>query len=54
MKQEILKLKNDGLSYRQIQKRLGCSLSTISYYCGQEQKKKNRERQQRFREKNKK
>jgi 5-methylcytosine-specific restriction endonuclease McrA len=30
----ILKLRSKGLSYKQIQKKIGCSLSTISYHCG--------------------
>ncbi len=38
-------LRKDGLSYRQIQEKLGCSKGTISYYLGDEQKKKRRKRQ---------
>lgn len=33
MKERILKLVEDGLTYKQIKKELGCSLSTISYHC---------------------
>lgn len=33
MKEKILKLVNNGLTYKQIQKELGCALSTISYHC---------------------
>lgn len=33
LKEEILKLRNSGLSYNQIVKILGCSISTISYHC---------------------
>lgn len=33
MKERILKLVQDGLTYKQIKKELGCSLSTISYHC---------------------
>lgn len=33
-KDAILHLRSEGLSYKQIQKKLGCSLSTISYHCG--------------------
>lgn len=40
MKEEILKLRNEGKSYRDIKKLLKCSLSTISYYCGDGQKEK--------------
>jgi DNA-binding CsgD family transcriptional regulator len=32
-KDEILKLREDGISYREISKKLGCSLATISYHC---------------------
>lgn len=30
---EIIRLRNQGLSYRKIEKELGCSRSTISYHC---------------------
>ena len=40
LKEQILKLRSEGKSYNQIQKDLNCSKSTISYYCGNEQKKK--------------
>ena len=33
-KSNILKLRKNGLSYKQIAKKLGCSLSIISYHCG--------------------
>ena len=33
MKEEILKLRSEGKSYDEIVKLLGCSKSTISYYC---------------------
>ena len=33
MKEEILKLRKEGKSYRQIEKLLKCSKSTISYHC---------------------
>jgi 5-methylcytosine-specific restriction endonuclease McrA len=45
LKDKILKLKLEGLSYNQIRKELNCSLSTISYYCGEGQKQKSKERQ---------
>lgn len=32
-KNEILKLREDGLSYNQIEEKLGCSKATISYHC---------------------
>ena len=33
MKEEIIKLRKEGKSYRDIQKELGCSKSTISFHC---------------------
>lgn len=45
MKEQILKLRKEGKSYRQIQKQLGCSTSTISYHCGKGQKEKTKNRQ---------
>lgn len=44
MKEEILKLRNEGKSYREIMKILGCSSSTISFHCSTGQKEKNNER----------
>ena len=38
MKDKILKLRNEGKTYSEIRKELNCSLSTISYYCGKNQK----------------
>lgn len=40
----ILDLRDKGHSYRQIANMLGCSLSTVSFHCGEGQKIKNRER----------
>jgi len=40
MKEEILKLRNEGKTYKQIQGILKCSKSLISYYCGDGQKEK--------------
>ena len=40
LKEDILDLAKKGLSYRQIQKELGCSKSTISYHLGDGQKDK--------------
>lgn len=45
LKDNILRLREQGLSYRKIEKTLGCSRSTVSYYCGNRQKEKNKERQ---------
>jgi hypothetical protein len=49
MKEQILNLRNKGLSYKDIQKELNCSLGTISYYCGDNQKEKTAERRKRKR-----
>lgn len=40
MKEQILKLREEGKTYNQIQKELKCSKGTISYHCGKEQKQK--------------
>ena len=38
--EKIIKLHKKGLSYRQIEKELGCSKSTIAYHLGKGQKEK--------------
>ncbi len=40
MKDEILKLRSEGKSYKFIQRTLGCALSTISYHCSPDVKQK--------------
>lgn len=45
MKEKIIKLRESGKSYREIEKLLKCSKSTISYHCGIGQKKKSYKRQ---------
>lgn len=50
MKEKILKLRGEGKSYKQIQLILNCSKSTISYYCGEGQKEKTKERTKQRRE----
>ena len=40
MKENILKLREEGKTYSEIKKELNCSMSTISYYCGEGQKEK--------------
>ena len=45
MKEQIIKLRQEGKTYRNIQQEIGCSLSTIAYYCGENQKEKSRNRQ---------
>ena len=45
MKEQIIKLRQEGKTYRNIQQEVGCSLSTIAYYCGENQKEKSKNRQ---------
>lgn len=44
MKEQILKLRLEGKTYTEIVSILNCSLGTVSYYCGINQKEKFRER----------
>jgi 5-methylcytosine-specific restriction endonuclease McrA len=53
MREEILKLREEGKSYREIEKELGCSKGTISYHCGKGQKEKNQQRSKEWKEDNK-
>ena len=46
---EITRLRSEGLSYRQIEKELGCSKSTISYHLSEGQKQKTNNRRVKFR-----
>jgi hypothetical protein len=48
-KEEIFKLRSQGMTYREIQDKIGCSKSTIAYYLGEGQKEKVRERTNRKR-----
>jgi len=41
-REDILNLRKQGLTYKEIQAELGCSKGTISYHCGQGQKEKAR------------
>lgn len=50
MKEEILKLREEGKTYNEIMKILGCSKSTISYHCGENQKQKTLDRTSKRRE----
>lgn len=52
MRDKILKLRDKGMSYREIETILGCSRGTISYHCGDGQKTKTRKRQQDLRKTN--
>lgn len=49
MKEEILKLRQEGKTYLEISKILNCSKATVSYYCGEGQREKslNRTKQRR-------
>lgn len=44
MKEQIIQLRNEGKTYKQIREILGCAKATISYYCGDDQRKKARNR----------
>lgn len=44
VKNQILELRKQGYSYREIQAKLRCSKGTISYHCGENQKEKHTER----------
>lgn len=50
MKEEILKLREEGKTFNQIKEILKCSKSTISYYCGDGQKEKTKKRTKKRRE----
>jgi CRISPR/Cas system Type II protein with McrA/HNH and RuvC-like nuclease domain len=50
MKEQILKLREEGKTYNEIMSILGCSKSTISYYCGENQKEKTKNRTNKRRE----
>lgn len=49
--QKILELRERGLSYKQIVRKLHCARSTVCYYCGTNQKQKFNNRQQKRRNK---
>lgn len=51
LKSQIEKLYNEGKTYREISKILGCSKGTISYHVGYDQKSKNNARQSTSRQK---
>lgn len=50
-KENILRLRSEGKSYRQIQAILGCSKGTIAYHLGPGQKDKTKDRTNRIRTK---
>lgn len=49
MKEQILKLREEGKTYNEIKEILGCSKGTISYHCGEGQKEKTNSRTKRQR-----
>lgn len=50
LQDDILRLRGLGMSYRDIQKELNCSKSTIAYYLSDQEKEKSRQRQHRLRQ----
>lgn len=50
IKEQIIELRAEGKSYRQIEKILGCSKSTVSYHLGDRQKEKTNYRTGRYRD----
>lgn len=49
LKYKIVELRAKGYSYNEISEKLNCSKSTISYYCGKDQKSKKNNRQRKRR-----
>jgi hypothetical protein len=52
MEEKIINLRSEGKSYSEIKKILNCSKSTISYYCGENQKEKTKLRTKKSRKNN--
>ena len=50
MKEDILRLRDEGKTYNEIKEILGCSKGTISYHCGKDQKEKTKKRTSKRRE----
>ena len=50
LKEKIMSLRNQGMSYRKIEKEIGCSKGTIAYHLGEGQKKKTQTRQKKKQE----
>tara|TARA_R100000657_G_C4674118_1_gene119326 strand:+ start:1584 stop:1796 length:213 start_codon:yes stop_codon:yes gene_type:complete len=48
LQERILELKEQGYSYRQIEKLLGCARSTICYHLGEDQKDKTKLRNKKY------
>ncbi len=52
MREKILELRSQGLTYNEISKQLGCAKSTVSYHCAEGQKEKSLLRTQKFKKSN--
>ena len=52
LKERILALRNSGLSYQEIEKKLRCSKSLISFHCSPAQRAKTWERLSKWRDNN--
>src|ERR1035438_9982250 len=52
MKEKIMQLRAEGLSYNAIVKEVGCAKSTVCYYCGDRQREKITERTRQYRKEN--
>lgn len=53
MKEQILKLREEGKSYNEICKALNCTKATVSYHCGKGQKEKSKQRRDLYRKRKK-
>lgn len=53
MKEQILKLRGEGKTYKEIVNETGAAKSLVSYYCGDSQKEKSTNRSRRLKRKNK-
>lgn len=51
MENQIKALRDEGKTYKEISQIVGCAKSTVAYYCGNGQKKKNTIRKQKYRRK---
>ena len=52
-KEDILKLRKEGKTYKEIEEELGCSKSVISYHCGEDKSEKKRVKKRNKSEKHK-
>lgn len=53
LQKEIIKLYNSGLSYKKISSELGCSKSTVAYWCNDTTKQRAAEKKSEYQESNK-